>query len=247
MTRAHAWLAGLAVVALSPVAAADEMTDSHPRSYDSPQHFALELRFAPYTPQIDSAPGVTGKPYETTFGTAPRVLPAIEFDWQALRIPHFGTLGPGFAAGYTVMGADATFASNGQPSAEKTNLEVFPFYGVAVLRVDVFEREFGVPLVPYAKGGVGVALWRAYNDSGTSVVNGVSGKGSTWGSHFAFGLGLSLNWIDKRSTRSLDGAVGINDTMLFAEWMFMNLDGFGATNKLRVGTSTWVAGLAFQF
>ncbi|HEX7600319.1 MAG TPA: hypothetical protein VF316_01895, partial [Polyangiaceae bacterium] len=62
-----------------------------------------------------------------------------------------------------------------------------------------------------------------------------------------FGLGLSLNWIDRRSTNALDGSTGINDTMLFVEGMFMNLDGFGSTDKLRVGTTTWVAGLAFQF
>jgi hypothetical protein len=246
--RLHAGLSAIAVVLLSSVAGAQELTGSHPRSFESPQHFAFELRFSPYTPNIDSAPGLTGKPYETTFGTTPRVLPAIEFDWQALRIPHFGTIGPALSAGYTVMGASATFAAGGGASAESTNLEVFPFYGVGVLRVDVFERDFGIPLVPYAKGGVGVALWRAYNDSGTSVgTNGVSGKGSTWGSHFAFGLGLSLNWIDRRSSKNLDGATGINDTMLFAEWMFMNLDGFGAADKLRVGTSTWVVGLALQF
>lgn len=246
--RTHAWLVGIALALVAPVAAAQELTASHPRVFESPQHFAIELRFSPYRPDIDSAPGLTGTPYETTFGTSHRVLPALEVDWQALRIPHFGTLGPGLSAGYTVMGGNATFVATGLPSAETTSLEVFPFYGVAVLRVDVFEREFGVPLVPYAKGGVGVALWRAYNDSGTSVgANGISGKGSTWGSHFALGLALSLNWIDRRSSQSLDGAIGINDTMLFAEWMFMNLDGFGATDKLRVGASTWVAGLAFQF
>jgi hypothetical protein len=245
--RSLARLAGLALVLLSSVAGAQELTGSHPRTFESPQHFALELRFAPYTPNIDSAPGLTGTPYQSTFGTAARVLPAFEFDWQALRIPHFGTLGPGLSVGYTSMSANATFTSNGQASAETTGLEVFPFYGVAVLRVDVFEREFGVPLVPYGKAGVGVGLWRAYNDSGTSSVGGVTGKGSTWGTHFAFGLGLSLNWIDKRSTNALDASVGINDTMLFAEWMFMNLDGFGATDKLRVGTSTWVVGLALQF
>jgi len=245
--RPHARFVGIVILLLSSTAAAQELTGSHPRTFESSQHFALELRFAPYTPNIDSAPGLTGTPYQSTFGTAARVLPALEFDWQALRIPHFGTLGPGLSAGYTSMSGAATFVSNGQPSAETTNLEVFPFYGVAVLRVDVFERELGVPLVPYAKGGVGVALWRAYNDSGTSSVGGVSGKGSTWGTHFALGLGLSLNWIDRRSTNALDQATGINDTMLFAEWMFMNLDGFGATDKLYVGASTWVAGLAFQF
>lgn len=214
---------------------------------ESPQHFEFEIRFSPYTPQIDSGPGITGSPYEKSFGTSPRLLFQLEFDWQALRIPHFGTIGPALSFGYTSASGNAVVASTGAASAESTSLEVFPFYGVAVLRVDVFERDFKVPLVPYAKGGIGVALWRASNDSGTSTSGGVEGKGTTWGSHFALGLGLSLNWIDRRSSRGLDGAIGINDTLLFFEWMWMNLDGFGATDKLRVGASTFSAGLAFAF
>ncbi len=235
-----------AALTFSPPALAEGLyVEKQPK--ESPQHFEVEIRFSPYTPQIDSAPGITGTPYEKSFGTSPRLLFGLELDWQALRIPHFGTIGPALSFGYTSASGNAVYASNGAASAESTSLEVFPFYGVAVLRVDVFEREFKVPLVPYAKGGVGVALWRASNDTGTSTSGGVEGKGSTWGTHFALGLGLSLNWIDRRSSAGLDRAIGINDTLLFFEWMWMNLDGFGSTDKLRVGASTFSAGLAFAF
>lgn len=215
---------------------------------ETAQNFQIEFRFAPYKPQIDSAPGVTGSPYERSFGTDVRILPALELDWQVLHIPHFGSVGPALSVGYTSASGVATFSADGSASAESTTLEVIPFYGVAVLRVDVFEKDFGIPLIPYGKAGVGMALWRASNDNGTSVAkNGIEGKGMTWGTHFALGIGLSLNWLDRRAARNLDGAVGINDTLVFFEWMFMNLDGFGQTDKLRVGTSTWVAGLSFAF
>ncbi len=214
---------------------------------ESPQHFQIELRFSPYYPNVDSAPGITGSPYEKSFGTSSRLLAAFEFDWQALRIPHFGTIGPALSVGYTSASGSTTYASNGAESPESTSLMVIPFYGVAVLRVDVFNREFKVPLIPYGKAGVGVGLWRASNDSGTSTSGGVDGKGATWGTHFALGIGLSLNWLDRRAARGLDGAIGINDTQLFFEWMWMNLNGFSATDKLYVGASTFSAGLSFAF
>lgn len=222
------------------------------KHFESPQHFALELRFAPYKPNIDSEPGVTGAPYQSTFGTTPRLLGAVEFDWQALRIPHFGSIGPGASIGYTSMSANANFttcppAPASCQSAENTSLEVFPMYAVAVLRVDVLMKDFGIPLIPYGKAGAGLAFWRASNDAGTSSYNGVAGKGHTWGTHFAVGLALSLNWLDPRASRSLDSAVGINNTAIFGEWMFAGLNGFGASDSLYVGTSTWVAGLALEF
>ena len=72
------------------------------RDFASPQHFALELRLGPYTPEVDSEPALNGKtPYLDTFGDSVRFLPSVEFDWQALRIPHFGSLGPGVSLGYT--------------------------------------------------------------------------------------------------------------------------------------------------
>lgn len=240
-------LAAFALCTISvPALAEGELYRAKPPP-ESPQHFELELRFTPYSPRIDYQAGLRGTPYNDTFGASYRVLASFEFDWQALRIPHFGTIGPGLSVGYTSASGSATYTANGKPSAESTSLEVIPFYGVAVLRVDVFERDFGVPLVPYGKVGVGVALWRASNDSGTSSTNGIDGKGTTWGTHFALGLGLSMNWLDRRAAHSLDGAIGINDTLLFGEWTFMNLDGFGSNDKLLVGMSTFTGGLAFAF
>jgi hypothetical protein len=247
MNRSIGWLAFATVTFVASSAFADGELYREREPAESPQHFQLEFRFSPYYPNIDSAPGITGAPYEKSFGTSPRLLAAFEFDWQAFRIPHFGTIGPALSAGYTSASGSATYASNGAESPESTSLEVFPMYAVAVLRVDVLNREFKVPLIPYAKGGVGVGFWRASNDSGTSSSGGVSGKGMTWGTQFALGIGLSLNWLDRRAARGLDGAIGINDTQLFFEWMWMNLNGFGATDKLYVGASTFAAGLSFAF
>lgn len=230
-------------------AADEEMIFETPkRNFESPQHFELELRLAPYKADIDSDPALNGAtPYNNVFGSTPRILVGVEFDWQVLRIPHVGSLGPGVSVGYTSLSAPAKRVDNGQPSAENTSLDVYPMYLAAVFRLDVLNKDFGIPLVPYAKAGLGLAFWRAYNDLGTSSTGGSEGKGHTFGYHVAGGIGLDLNAFDRSAAHGFDENVGVNHTYIYGEWMFMALDGLGQSNALRVGTSTFVAGLALEF
>jgi len=216
----------------------------HP--FRSAQHFALELRLSPYKPQIDQEPGLENAPYSQTFGSSRRLLVAIEVDWQTLRIPHLGTIGPGIGVGYTAMSEKVTTAS-GRESGDETSLDVFPFWGVAVLRADVFWRDLGFPLVPYGKAGVGLGIWRATNSGGTAVANNVSGKGTTWGTNFAAGVALALDALDKGASRNMDNATGINNTYIFFEAYWLGLNGIGQDNPLRIGTTSWASGLAFEF
>jgi hypothetical protein len=222
------------------------------RDKASPQNFAAEIRFAPFTPDIDSDPSLQGAtPFATTFGSGPSLLVSAEFDWQALRIPHLGSLGPGVGAGYTKFSGPAQFVTehNGTfISGEDTSLEIYPFYGVLVFRADAIWRELRVPLVPYAKAGVGYALWRASNTLGTSHSQGVVGLGHSLGSHVALGLALNLNPFDEYAAKTFDDSMGVNSTSLFAEWTREDLDGLGLQPKpLRVGGTSWTFGLAFEF
>jgi hypothetical protein len=223
------------------------LTGTH-KNYESPQHFAFELRFMPYSPDIDSEPALHGRtPYRDVFGTSQRFFFGAEFDWQTVRIPHLGTVGPGVAIGYTKMSALATFQAGGV-SGENTSLEIIPMYGVAVLRADVLWREVRIPLVPYAKAGIGYAIWRASNTLGTSHYNGSSGVGGSLGAQLAVGVGLNLNPFDEYAARNFDEAMGVNNTYLFFELMRSDLSGLGIQQSpMRVGTSTWVLGLAFEF
>jgi len=238
------------------------LTGKH-RNYESPQHFAFELRFSPWSPGVDSDPGLKGAtPYATTFGTGALVFVGAEFDWQALRIPHVGTIGPGAGIGYTKASGNAAFAPyNGtschQPpdgsqclttSGETTSLEIFPMYVVAVLRADALWRELHVPLVPYAKVGLAYAIWRASNSLGTSSANGVTGAGGTFGTQLGVGLAFNLNVFDEYAAKNFDEAMGVNSTYVYAEYSRADLQGLGLqSNPLRVGTQTWTFGLAFEF
>jgi hypothetical protein len=226
--------------------------DARHETYESPQHFAIEVRFSPFTPAVDSDPALQGNtPYASVFGTSAHLLLAAEFDWQAARIPHVGTIGPGLGVGYATVSGNAKFAvahNNTTDSGEQTTLDIFPFYAVGVLRADVLWRELHVPLVPYAKLGFAMALWRASNTLGTSNFQGVSGTGHTFGTQFALGLGLNLNVFDEYSARNFDESMGVNGTYLFAEWTRADLTGLWAQrDALRVGGTYWTFGLAFEF
>jgi hypothetical protein len=229
-----------------------EMSDRH---FESPQNFAFELRFSLYKPQIDSDPALGGRnPYGSTFGSLNRVMLGGELSWQVLRIPHLGTLAPGLGAGTTEMSALAPLlnqpagATSTVYSSENTNLSIYPLYAVAVLRADAVEKELHIPLVPYAKFGPAMALWRAYNDLSTSNYNNVAGKGHTFGTMADVGITLDLNSFDRYTARNFDNQMGVNHTYLFLEYYSLLLDGLGLqADPLRVGSSGIAFGLTFEF
>lgn len=213
---------------------------------ESPQNGAFEARFGPYTPRVDQS--VNGTPFADTFGNSKRYLFGLEGDWQALRIPHLGSLGPGLGWGYTRATGRARLTA--QPdvlSDEQTALTVMPFYLIAVLRADVLPRELHVPFVPYAKLGVGYALWWASDGGNTASLNGVQGKGVSYGYQFALGGMLLLDFLDQQTARDADNSLGINHSYLFGEWYGSELDAFGSKKRMNVGANTWVLGFAIEF
>jgi hypothetical protein len=235
------------VVLLGGSAARAEVDDSswrHPdRVRESPQHYALELRVGPYVPRIDDDfQGAARLPYASVFGDKRRVAVGLEFDWQALRIPMVGTLGPALGLSYTHMSSNAVF-DTGEASAEDTGLTIMPMYAVAVLRIDELARRTPVPLVAYGKAGLGYGLWWSGNDIETQL------QGHSWGTHLAIGGMLLLDALDPHAASELDNETGINNSYLFFEWMDSRLGGISSTSDrsvLRIGTGTWMMGLALE-
>jgi hypothetical protein len=103
----------LAFTYTSPASAQSGIPDSNWRQFDRPPRepadtqFAFEVRFGPYWPQVDSEDGLSGTPYESTFGNDGRFYFGLEFDWMPLRIPYVGTFGVGVGWGYTWASANA--------------------------------------------------------------------------------------------------------------------------------------------
>lgn len=217
----------------------------HP--YRSPQNFALELKFSPYSPNVDEEPGLRGTPFKDSFGDGPRIFIGLEFDWQTFRIPYLGTIGPGLSFGTVSMSRDARTVS-GRLTADQYSLSIKPLVLSAVLRADALWRGARIPLVPYGKVGLALVFWDASNAAGTATAGGIEGSGASMGPQFALGAAFPLDFFDSGAARSMDNATGINNTYIFGEYYALEATkGVGQSRGLYVGTNTWAAGLAFEF
>jgi len=263
LARASLPLLGLLLLAWPRAARADSsIPDTNwrqkSRPYEQPvdTQFAFEIRFAPYWAAVDDEPGLTGKPYEDTFGTDARFYFGLEFDWMPLRIPYVGMVGPGFGWGYTWASEPArlqgcTGTTEACASEDTTSLSIMPMHLSVVLRGDELMRRTGVPIVPYAKFGPAVGVWSASKSSGdpSVTVDGkkVDGEGATWGLNLALGGMFALNWLDAASAGRLRETSGIAHVYIFGEWMDSMLNGFGTGGQMYVGTSTFACGFAGDF
>jgi hypothetical protein len=217
----------------------------------STQQFTFELRFGQYFPEVDSKPGLGtsgGKlPYESVFGHDENGAArgndqfyfGLELDYLPFRIPYLGALGAGFGWGYTHTSATANKTGSTDLSVTTTAFTIMPMHLSAVLRFDELMRRTGVPIVPYGKIGLGLGVW-----AGSPVPTKYNGGGATWGSHFAVGGMLALNFLDPRAAARLDETTGVNHAYLFGELMRANLNGLGAIPTFYVGSTSWVVGLA---
>jgi hypothetical protein len=216
---------------------------------ESKQNFAFELRLGPYLPRVDEE--FSGKtPFATAFGNNHSFYFGFELDWQAVRIPYLGTLGPGFSWGYTSRSTNAKLSGTQTDSAEQTKFSVMPMYLAAVLRVDALAREAGVPLVPYGKFGLGLGLWSASNDLGVSERDGVTGRGRSWGTNAAVGGMFLLDVLERSRALTFDESVGVNNSYVYVEWQWLDLGKLQAIenrSQMRVGNTGWIVGLALEF
>ncbi len=212
---------------------------------ESKQEAAFELRFGRYVPEVDSSVG--GSPFQNTFGSSNRYMFGAEVDWQILRIPHFGTLAPGFGWGYTKFSAKASFADGSGLSDSSTRISIMPMYLVGVARADVIAKDLKVPLVPYAKLGVGYGMWWSSDGQRSAVsADGKKGRGGSFGLTYALGAMFLLDVLAEDDAKSADAVMGINNSYIFAEWFRPQLDGFGSATSLNIGSSSWLLGLALE-
>jgi hypothetical protein len=263
LRAALAPLAVASILSSSALARADEphgsttdwrrldRTDSLGKS-SSTQQFTFELRFGQYFPEVDKKPGLGTNaagalPYSRVFGHDAdgnargndQFYFGLELDYLPFRIPYIGVIGPGFGWGYTHASATAKILQSTKDSTTDTSFTIMPMHLSAVVRFDELMRRTGVPLVPYAKVGLGLGIWM-----GSPVPTGYTGTGGTWGTHFAFGGMLALNFLDPRAAARLDETTGVNHAYLFGEFMRANLNGLGSTPTFYLGSTSWVAGLA---
>ena len=228
-----------------------------PSDYRSPQAWAMEFRFGPYRPDVDSEFSGMNKPYSEFFGDGSSFLFSMELDYQLWH--GFGSLAIGGSFGYFSDSAKACLPGSCQmrSAADESGISIIPLQVLAVYRFDVPALKFNIPLVPYGKFGLAYDLWWITNGAGDTATftspndpnctKGCTAHGGTVGYVAAGGLALMLDWLDPSSAVSLDSELGINHTYFFFELYSVVANGLGQSHALHLGDTTWTAGLAFEF
>ncbi len=208
---------------------------------ESPRNGAIRLKLGGYNPRASIDQEVEGNPYEQTFGRTGMLLFEASYDrylWQRV-----GALGLGLSAGYGEKFGKAL--ADGQPTAVPTALRVFPLRLDALYNFDYAAREWGIPLVPYARLGVAYVPWRITKGEDTEVFNGQRAQGGRWGWGYTGGLAFQMDVLDPRLARDFDSGVGVNHTYLYAEYATLFANGFG-TSGINLSSRYWTFGLAFE-
>jgi hypothetical protein len=215
----------LAMSLLAPAADADEGIGGMPprfgenarHDYQSSQRFLVELKFGPYSPNIDASQGVMGHPFADLFPpdtgkTRPpgKLLTQVEFDYQFLH-RSFGNFAIGNTAGYyrrtTHSFAFNTNPATGSPtqacsttdpanlcvrSGDTTALNIVPLSIMAIYRFDYLALRYKIPFVPYFKIGLAYYVWWIENGGGFLSIAQFTPAGSTSSQG---GWGGTLGWV----------------------------------------------------
>lgn len=215
-------------------------------SGESPRDMTFEFKMGALTPMIDRPFGdlpEAERPYKSVF-SGPMLLAEIEFERQFFQ--KVGSLALGLSIGYAEKFGKALQAGSGQPSSESTSLHMVPMKLLAVYRFDYLAQRFGVPLVPYVKGGGVLTPWWSLKGGTTDVADGQSANGWAYGFAGVGGLAFLLDVLDYRLARDFDTGVGINHSYLFAEFAFQEVKGQG-TRPIDLSSRHWMFGLAFEY
>ncbi|MEZ4383259.1 MAG: MXAN_2562 family outer membrane beta-barrel protein [Nannocystaceae bacterium] len=236
--------------------------------YESPQRFAVELKFGPYLPQVDrNYSGGEFGPYAKVFGQTddrgqttaePKsgLMTAAAFEWQFLNPGGLGPLGLGYQFSFFRDTAKALLAEppadedlSVRSEADSTVFWTMPMALQLVYRFEFFADRWRVPIVPYAKGGLAWALWWSKDGDGNLSRNSRDEKalGGVWGWQLNAGGMLRLDFLEIGTSRNLDRTTGINHTYLFGEFQYSRIDNFGRADSMSLGDATWFLGLALEF
>lgn len=224
------------------------------------------VRVGPYVPAIDKQFGTEPGPYEEMFGGY-QILPVIDLDrivWRGV-----GHVGLGGSIGYMQKSAKAWADGSipGDPMRERSpgdenTFRLLPLALTGVYRFTWLDDNYGIPVVPYARGGLSYYLWwiRTNGDTSSACWDGTrdpmcdSDKaiGGTFGLQGALGVSIRAERIDPSAAISMR-ASGIMHAGFYAELSAAWVNGFGRTDdsgkeiKLSVGDTTWFAGVDFEF
>lgn len=223
------------------------------------------LRLGPYVPGIDDQVNMPiGKfagPYEQMFG-GNSWLPMLDVERMLWR--GAGQLGVGVSIGYLGKKArawqgtgDSMNPDRPRTPGDENKFRMIPLSLNATYRFTYLDDAFGIPVVPYARGGLAYYVWWITAPNGDiarscigpntgAMCETTKGAGASLGVVGAIGLSIRAERIDASAARSMRES-GIEHAGFYAELNMGKVDGFGSDKKLSVGDTTWFAGVDFEF
>jgi hypothetical protein len=178
-----------------------------------------------------------------------------------------GQLGIGISLGYMSKSANSwavcapgdvgCIDTPGDPARTRSkgdtnSFNMFPTALTASYRFTYLDDEYGIPVVPYGRGGLGYYIWYSDGPNGSaSSYTSPSGmsttaKGASLGLVGSVGLAIRAERIDSDAARSMRDS-GIEHAGFYGELQDAWINGFGNSKKLSVGGATWFAGVDFEF
>ncbi|MBA3463871.1 MAG: hypothetical protein H0T46_28195 [Deltaproteobacteria bacterium] len=218
------------------------------------------VRVGPYSPDIDEQFGMTPGPYADMFG-GDRYTPMIDID--RILWTGFGQFGVGGSIGYMQKTAKA-WADGSVPGdpmrmrspGDENTFRLLPLALTATYRLTWFDEEFGVPIVPYVRGGLAYYMWwvrtngktaaACWDGTHTQGCDADDGLGASLGVVGSIGIAIRAERIDAAAASSMKQG-GIQHAGFYGELSMAKVDGFGSSTKLSVGDATWFAGVDFEF
>lgn len=219
------------------------------------------IRVGPYVPAIDKQLGMDPGPYKDMFGGA-QVLPMLDVD--RILWTGFGQIGVGGSIGYMQKSAhafaDGSTASDmdrARSTADTNKFRLIPMALTATYRFTWLDDQYGIPVVPYVRGGLAYYLWWISTSDGSlaQVCKGTGMEpdcsqnkalGGSLGIQGSIGLAIRAERVDAATATSMRQS-GIQHAGIYGELSLAKVDGFGSDTKLSVGDRTWFAGVDFEF
>lgn len=229
--------------------------DADSTARDDVPAWHLGLRFGPYHPSVDDKYMSDPGPYRRMFGPGYNIVPQLDLHrlWNLTAVQ----LGVGMSGGYYAKSADAyeTGSSPTDPDRPRSEgatntFKMVPLSLTGLARLTVLDDRWGVPIVPYVRGGVAYNVWwvRTATDELAVACDTCEDKalGASAGLVGAVGISIRGERIDPEASHSMKNG-GVEHAGFYAELETSWVDGFGNAKRMSLGDTTWYAGVDFEF
>jgi hypothetical protein len=190
------------------------------------------------------------------FGPGYNLVPQMDLHrlWQLTGVQ----LGVGVSGGYYAKSADAYVVGSSPSDPDRPRSEgatntfkMIPLSVTGLARLTVLDDRWGIPVVPYVRGGGAYNVWWVRTATGDLAMTDCDtcddkALGASAGLVGAVGISIRGERLDHDALASMRNG-GVEHAGFYAELETSWVDGFGNEARLSLGDTTWYAGIDFEF